>query len=50
MRNALTDEIAKALSGHSTEKALAIYTHRNAEDLLARLEPSRAEIEKALTQ
>jgi integrase len=49
MRASTSDEIAMAMSGHVTDKALDIYTHRNVQDLLARLEPSRDAIEKTLS-
>lgn len=46
MRNVAPDEIAKAMSGHSTSKALDIYTHHGAEELLARLEPARVLVDR----
>ncbi len=46
VRNVAPDEIAKAMSGHATDRALDIYTHRDAAALLARLEPSRQLVEK----
>ena len=46
VRNVAPDEIARAMSGHVTEKALDIYTHRTAADLLERLEPAREAVEK----
>src|SRR5208282_4354302 len=46
MRNVAPDEIARAMSGHVTDKALDIYTHRTAADLLERLEPARDAVEK----
>ena len=46
VRNVASDEFARAMSGHVTDKALDIYTHRTAADLLERLEPARDAVEK----
>jgi integrase len=48
--NALDRDQTKALSGHSTDEALAIYRHPTAADLLAKLEPAREALEAAFSR
>ena len=46
MRNVTPDEIAQAMSGHTTVRMLDVYTHRTAADLLSRVEPARDAVER----
>ncbi len=50
MRALVPDELARAMSGHVTDRAFDLYTHRTSSDLLARLEPAKDAVEALWTE